>query len=58
MNNILISNYGISAESWVEEMKEGKQCVLFDKPQGVIKEDKCYLKEEDFVLMIMTVAQK
>lgn len=39
-------------------MKEGKQCVLFDKPQGVIKEDKCYLKEEDFVLMIMTVAQK
>lgn len=51
-------NDGISVESWVEEMKEEKHCVLFYKPQCIIDEYESYLKEEDFVLIIMTTAQK
>ncbi|XP_044749811.1 uncharacterized protein LOC123310409 [Coccinella septempunctata] len=51
-------NDGVSVDSWVKEMQEEKHCVLFYKPQGILDEKEFYLKKEDFVLIIMTTAQK
>ncbi|CAG9837716.1 unnamed protein product [Diabrotica balteata] len=50
-------NDAISIEAWVNSMKEQGECVLFYKPQGVYYKDYPQLKNDDFVLVIMTPSQ-
>uniref|UniRef100_A0A6P7GNR7 Uncharacterized protein LOC114344641 n=1 Tax=Diabrotica virgifera virgifera TaxID=50390 RepID=A0A6P7GNR7_DIAVI len=51
-------NDAISVESWINEMKQKQNCILFYKPQGAILDEEPQLKANDFVLIIMTPAQK
>jgi hypothetical protein len=48
------SNDAISVESWINDMRDKGNSILFDKPQGGIDEEWPALKENDFVLIIMT----
>ncbi|XP_050311335.1 uncharacterized protein LOC126746956 isoform X1 [Anthonomus grandis grandis] len=47
----------ISVESWINDMQSNGDAVLFYKPQGSESEEWPMLKNEDFVLIIMTAAQ-
>lgn len=51
------SSDAISVESWVIEMQRVGDCILFYKPQGIVLKEHPQLKEEDFILIIMTPAQ-
>lgn len=50
-------NDAVSVESWVNQMQQEGDCVLYYKPQGKIDDEQQELKFEDFVLIIMTSAQ-
>jgi hypothetical protein len=47
------SNDAISVESWINDMRDKGNSILFDKPQGGIDGEWPALKENDFVLIIM-----
>ncbi|GFY63965.1 MULE domain-containing protein [Trichonephila inaurata madagascariensis] len=48
----------VSVKLWAQEMKNnGENCIVFFKEQGQLGNDYC-LKDEDFVLVIMTDFQK
>ncbi|CAG9765599.1 unnamed protein product [Ceutorhynchus assimilis] len=51
------SNDVVSVNSWIHEMQEKGQAILFYKPQGSLNNEYPILKESDFVLVIMTDAQ-
>jgi hypothetical protein len=47
----------ISVNAWIHEMQEKGDTILFYKPQGNVTNEWPTLKENDFVLIIMTDAQ-
>jgi hypothetical protein len=47
------SNDAISVESWINDMRDKGNSILFDKPQGGIDGEWPALKENYFVLIIM-----
>lgn len=51
------ANDAISIESWVLEMQETTNCVLYYKPQEKLDEKYNQFKPNDFVLIIMNEAQ-
>lgn len=51
-------NDSTSVHSWVQEQQSTGSTVIFYKPQGSLSEEFPLLKEEDFVLIIMTDAQQ
>lgn len=51
------SNDSISVESWINDMRNKGNAILFYKPQGNTNEEWPVLKENDFLLIIMTDAQ-
>uniref|UniRef100_A0A6P7GY30 Uncharacterized protein LOC114348268 n=1 Tax=Diabrotica virgifera virgifera TaxID=50390 RepID=A0A6P7GY30_DIAVI len=51
------ANDAISVDAWVNELKVSGS-ILFYKPQGRLSNEYPQLKQEDFVLMIMTEGQK
>uniref|UniRef100_A0A6P7GVN3 Uncharacterized protein LOC114341342 n=1 Tax=Diabrotica virgifera virgifera TaxID=50390 RepID=A0A6P7GVN3_DIAVI len=51
------ANDAISVDAWVNELKVSGS-ILFYKPQGCLSNEYPQLKQEDFVLMIMTEGQK
>ncbi|KAL1488526.1 hypothetical protein ABEB36_014991 [Hypothenemus hampei] len=50
-------NDALSVESWVIEMQRDQNCVLFYKAQGQLCNEQPFLKNDDFVLLIMTITQ-
>ncbi|KAJ8911683.1 hypothetical protein NQ315_017135 [Exocentrus adspersus] len=57
-SSIRHANDAISVESWVLQMQKEGDCVLFYKAQGTVCEAHNELKKDDFVLIIMTAAQR
>ena len=50
-------NDSTSVHSWVEEMQQSGNSIVFYKPQGEISDQFPQLKEDDFVLIIMNDVQ-
>ncbi|GFU32061.1 uncharacterized protein NPIL_606511 [Nephila pilipes] len=57
-NSVKHENDGVSVDMWVREMQNSENpCILFYKTQGSTCTQYSFLKENDFVLIIMTEAQ-
>ncbi|GFV95152.1 uncharacterized protein TNCV_1292701 [Trichonephila clavipes] len=57
-NSVKHENDGVSVDMWVREMQNSENlCILFYKAQGSSCLQHPFLKENDFVLIIMTEAQ-
>ncbi|GFS88006.1 uncharacterized protein NPIL_428091, partial [Nephila pilipes] len=57
-NSVKHENDGVSVDMWVREMPNSENpCILFYKTQGSTCTQYLFLKENDFVLIIMTEAQ-
>ncbi|GFR16186.1 uncharacterized protein TNCT_314901 [Trichonephila clavata] len=57
-NSVKHENDGVSVDMWVREMQNSENpCILFYKTQGSSCIQHPFLKENDFVLIIMTEAQ-
>ncbi|GFT91592.1 uncharacterized protein NPIL_376591 [Nephila pilipes] len=57
-NSVKHENDGVSVDMWVREMQNSENpCILFYKTQGSTCTQYSFLRENDFVLIIMTEAQ-
>ncbi|VEN59296.1 unnamed protein product [Callosobruchus maculatus] len=56
-NTVRCSNDIMSMDSWISDMQINTTSILFYKPEGIVVEEWNQLKEDDFILIVMTESQ-